>query len=283
MTSIYFDISSKLSPEEFVQYCSEQVNIKSTDFVVIDNFIDYCSENEIESDKIYIEHRVTSGQFDAWYEAYLQIDKFNDIENRVDFLKGLSSKYNLEVLTSDEDFNPYSFILIKPDKSCCTIDVDYDSYNDKEEMNFGQYWNANFGTIALENKIDVNDLKKRLSDLFGEYYDELRLEYYNQDFYLKSLKEGAFLKKLFKINYPHHFIVKPVGKQNWYSVKQKVDIFTEGIKKLAKNSDFEICLFPADYSKVENIPGGSDTEEYCIQYFNGFEKRTIYKKRRKSW
>lgn len=281
MTSIYFDISSNLRPEDFVQYCSEQANIKSTDFVVVDNFIDYCSENEIESDKIYIEHRVTSGQFDAWYEAYLKDDKFNDIENRIDFLKGLSSKYNLEILTSDEDFNPYSFILINPDKPCCTIDVDYDSYDEKEEMNFGQYWNANFGTIALEKKID--DLEKRLSNIFSEYYDELSLEYYNQDFYLKSLKEGTFLRKLLKKNYPHHFIVKPIGKQNWYSVKQKVEIFTEGIKKLAKNSDFEICLFPADYSKVENIPGGSDSEEYCLQYFNGFEKRTIYKKRRKSW
>lgn len=153
MTSIYFDISSNLRPEEFVQYCSEQVNVKSTDFVVIDNSISYCSVNEIEPDKIYIEHRVTSGQFDARYEAYLKDDKFNHIENRITFLKVLSSKYNLEVLTSDENLNPYSFILINPDKSCCTIDVDYDSYDEKEEMNFGQYCNANLGTIALERRL----------------------------------------------------------------------------------------------------------------------------------
>ena len=264
-------------------FCSEQVNMKPTDFEVIDNFIDYCSNNEINSDKIYIEHKVTSGQFDAWYEAYLDDEKFNDIERRVDFLKGLSSKYNLEILTSDEDFNPYSFILIKPDKSCCTINVDYDSYNDREEMNFGQYWNAFFGTIAIKKKVDENELNIKLSSIFGHYYDNIKLEYYYQDFFLKSLSEKSFLGKLFKNNYPHHFIIKLDGKQNWYSVSQKVDIFAEGIKKLAKNSDFEICLFPADYSKVENIPGGSDSEEYCLQYFNGFEKRTIYKKRRKSW
>ncbi len=283
MTNIYFDVSSKLRPDDFVQYCVEQINIKSSEFVVIENFIDYCSDNEINSEKIFIEHRVTSGQFDACYETYLKDEEFNDIENRVDFLKGLSSRYNSEILTSDEDCNPYSFILIKPDKTCYTIDVDYDSYDEKEEMNFGQYWNAFFGTIALENKIDENELKISLSSIFSEYYDDLSLEYYNQDFFLKSLNGKTFLGKLFKNNYPHHYIVKPEGKQNWYSVRQKVDIFKEGIKELAKQTDLEICLFPADYSKVENIPGGSDSEEYCLQYLQGIEKRTIYKKRRKSW
>jgi hypothetical protein len=283
MISIYFDISSKLRPDDFVQYCAEQMNIKPSDFVVVENFIDYCSDNEINSDKFYIEHRVTSGQFDAWFEAYLKEEKFNDIKERVDFLKGLSSKYNLEILTSDEDLNPYSFILIKPDKTCCTIVVDYDSYDEKKEMNFGQYRNAFFGTIALENKIDENELKKSLSNIFSDYYDDLIFEYYNQDFFMKSLKEKTFLGKLFKNNYPHHYILKTEGKQNWYSVRQRVDIFKEGIKELAKKSDLEICLFPADYSKIENIPGGSDSEEYCLQYLKGLEKQTIYKKRRKSW
>jgi hypothetical protein len=283
MSQIYFAISSKIEPYTIVDFCSKKLAIPDSHFLVVEDFIEYCTDNEIKENIYYIQYSRSSGEFDAWVKVYTKNDFYSDIDNCVDFLKELSQKSNERIVTGDEYTDPYSYILIEPTGTISTFDVEYDSFNARDEINLGEFQNHFFGQFALSIKIDKGQLKTDLAELFKNEFSEFELQSGTSG----PVVNGDFDKNKSKFkelnNFDYHFDIIPKGKQKWLSIKSKTDIFIDRMKQFSADKSLDICLFPADYSKVENIEGGSDSEEYCIHCASGQSNTIIYKYRRKSW
>lgn len=283
MSELYFFIPSKISADSIVEFCCERLKVERSDFLLVDSINDYLVHHEIDDSTYFLQYTKRSGEFDVWVEIFTRNKLFFDIDFCVSFVKEMSLTMNETIVMGDEYSDPYSYILIEPTGTTSTFDVDFDSFVSKDEVNFGSFQNHFFGQFALIHSIDEQELRTELTELFKEEFTEFELQSVicgpdaREDFYQNKSR----FNELKHFNF--HYDILPMGKQKWFSVKDKTDIFIDKMRAFSTRKSIAICLFPADYSKVENIEGGSDSENYCIVCDLGETTKIVYKNRRTTW
>jgi len=283
MNIIAFFITSNISKTSIKTFCSTRFNIPANHIQIIEDFNELPFRDKRNPAMLFIKYNLLFGTFDASVEIYTRNEFYKPFESRIDLCKSLSNHLNTNLITSDEDVHPYSFLLIEPSGNCSTISADYITEDDKDALEIGSFFNHIFGQFRLKIQQDINQLNKRLEDLFAEEFDNFELNVGTSG----PVINGDFDRLHTTINelkdYQFHYSIRPLNKQKWFSIQQKSDIFKQKMIDFSKDQKLHICLFPADYSVVKNIEGGSDSEEYCMNVINGEAQKIIYKQRRKSW
>ncbi|MEL6558105.1 MAG: hypothetical protein AAFQ94_07970, partial [Bacteroidota bacterium] len=174
------------------------------------------------------------------------------------------------------------FIEIDENGKSYTVDVNCDALNEKGDVYFNEYCNHVFGTIGFKSEKELSVIENGLRKLISEYVSDFKFDKssgptYNSDF--EKVKEKIPHLRGFSF----YAAIKPLGRQTWYSNNTKSKILLTVLSDITKTIPVELCVFPADFRKVENIEGGSDSEEYCVILSNGKSEKVVYKQRRKSW
>lgn len=283
MYFICFAISSNVKLEVIIEFCRQELPTSSGEIFLVEDHIEYYPSDDFDTTKTCVRYSVSSGEFDAWVQIYSKDELYSDFNEIIIFLKKLSQFSNAQLLISDDTLDVCSFILIEPSGQCSTIQVEFDSYNEKDELNFGWYENHFFGQFALKHPIDENSLKMELAELFKDSFNEFEVQIRNSG----PVVNGDFDKNKLQFtslaDYCYHFDIIPKGKQKWYSIREKTEIFSKKMTDFSVRNNIDVCIFPADFSEVENIEGGSDSTQYCINCVNGQTEKIVYKIRRESW
>ncbi|WP_338769079.1 hypothetical protein WAF17_09130 [Bernardetia sp. ABR2-2B] len=272
---IYFSTKKQLDKESFEAFLASIFQFN--DFCWTPNFYSYASENEIDHFKTYI-------SFDTSYEGYkYHYSVFNNdaieipIKNRVQTLKKLSAKVNIEILSTDDEVAPFSWVLIEPNGQTSTIQTKL-----IDDLIMDGYYNFPFGDFRVTEPLTEKE-QTTLKEIIKDIYPNVLIEHstdrqiINEDFN----KVKSNYQNLKKFN--NHYEIRPIGKNEWIDREEKSIQFVLLMKKFRVYLQKDICVFPRNFSEVKNIEGGSDSEEHCILLTALGQEKIIYKERRKSW
>ena len=126
MNSIYFTTPKELAEPELLQVISTLAPAKQ--IVWLDSVN---AENVGNKDTIFAAKKVGNGQYKYQYEIFFRdYTGILSLREKVDWLKQLATSLQIEVLTPDEEIDPYTYILIDTEK---TYPVDKKSSGNKQE------------------------------------------------------------------------------------------------------------------------------------------------------
>jgi hypothetical protein len=263
MAAIYFYAKREIDPFRFELFLSKTFGAKK--YVWVTDFTDYCINNEIDSAKTYISFGILKEGFKCAYEVFDNTAPPLSLRERVNLLKHLSVEIIEEILSSDDEVDPYSYILIEPNGQTSTVTA-----NLKEELVVENYYNFPFGYFRATQKITDADLDC-LHAIVMPIYPHIQVEYSNFDG-PEKLKQFA-----------HHYEIRPLDKNNWLDREEKSGLFIQVMQTYQKMINKDLCIYPPNFSEVKNIKGGSDSEEYCILITSLGQEKIVYKQRRESW
>lgn len=266
MPDIYFHLKENINKKSFEMFIKNQFGFSSIQWV--NDIIDYFSSNTLNENTALITENISNAGFKYHYNLYGNRVKYKmSLREEVEVLKELSNKLNIEILTSDDEIDPFTYILIEPNCQATTIDI----ADDPEELILEGYYNFELGSFMIHRKLIEKELKA-LNEIIKELYNVFKITYSQEPNTILNIKRFC-----------HRYVIKPEGKNNWISIEEKSEKFTEMMIRFQKEIKEEICIFPKNYMKIVNIDGGSDSEEHCLIIDQDKIEKIIYKYPRKSW
>lgn len=241
----------------------------------------FCKQQEVFDEDSFFEIKKEEGEYCYSIEAYFKKEDFKDIDFQVNFLTAFCKAYTQRVVLDGEWLAPMAYILIEPSGSRSTIAVNFEEM-EAGRLTFDCYNDLVFGRFVSSVKFSVEAIQEAMEAIFEGKVNDLRIQYELQ-------KEGRSSFSIGKEKYPilqkmnHFYSLFPLGKNPWFSNKNKAKIFVEGMEKFYQKQQIPIACFPAGFSIIENIPGGSDSEEHLILINEKGKEKIIYKERRKRW
>lgn len=272
---IYFNTTQRLDKALFESFLHE--NFKSNEFIWVTNFYEFIIDNEIDRQKTYISLETSTEGFKFHYSVFDSYNLDQTLRERIEILKNLAQKLSIEILSTDDEVNPWSWVLIEPNGQTSTIQTKNDDVLVIEE--FYNFPFGDFKTVDKLSQLQIEQLKALIENL----YLEIEIDYstdgpiINGDF--NKVKDSFENLKDFE----NHYEIRPVGKTQWFDKEEKSEQFISIMKEFRKLSNKDLCIFPRNFSNVQNIEGGSDSEEYCILLTISGQEKIIYKQTRKTW
>jgi hypothetical protein len=272
---IYFNTAEPLDKALFESFLHE--NLKCNEFIWITNFYEFIVDNEIEKQKTYISFETSTEGFKFHYVVFDRCNFGHTLRERIEILKSLAQKLRIEILSTDDEVNPWSWVFIEPNGETSTVQTKNDN-----ELVVEEFYNFSFGDFRTEDKLGHLEIEQ-LKALIKGLYSEIQVDYstdgpiINGDF--NKVKDRYEKLKGFE----NHYEIRPVGKTPWFDKEEKSEQFISMMKEFRKLINKTLCIFPRNFCDVKNIEGGSDSEEYCILLTSSGQEKIIYKQRRKSW
>lgn len=273
--SIYFNTTQRLDKALFESFLHE--TFKSNEFIWITNFYEFIIYNEIDKQKTYISLETSPEGFKFHYSVFDSYNLDQPLRERIEILKTLAKKLSVEILSTDDEVNPWSWVLIEPNGQTSTIQTKNDDVLVIEE-----FYNFPFGDFRTKGKLSQLQIEL-LKVLIENLYLEIEIEYstdgpiINGDF--NKVKDSFEKLKDFE----NHYEIRPIGKTQWFDKEEKSEQFISIMKEFRKVINKDLCIFPRNFSTVQNMEGGSDSEEYCILLTTSGQEKIIYKQRRRTW
>ena len=253
-------------------------NLKSIEFIWMKNFYEFAIDNKIDRYKTYISLETSTEGFKYHYSVFDSHEPGLPLRDRIEILKKLAKKINIEILSSDDEINPWSWVLIEPNGHASTIQ----SKTADDVLIIEDFYNFPFGefrTVKKLNQFQMDQLKQIIKIL----YLDIKINYSTDG----PIMNGDFnkLKSNFEKlkDFENHYEIGPVGKNQWFDKEEKSKHFISIMKEFRKMISVDLCIFPRNFCDVKNIEGGSDTKEYCILLSTSGYEKIIYKQRRKTW
>jgi hypothetical protein len=278
MDRIYFHAAREVSEKQLLHAIHHIMQATKVEW--IEN--SYTYDGDFTPGVLYVERRIGAGQFKFGYEMQFVTErKPLTIREKIGVLQRLAKQFSLPTLAPTEDIDPYTFISIDDDGFASSVGVEPAPYNEKSEITIEGPYNFSFGGFALVEPLTYSE-EMLLIELFREFmanFDVVNVgsELFNPDF--RNYKSTSIPLR----GYNHFYLLVPFGKNTWYSNEEKSTLFIEQMTRFCRESNKDVCLFPANSSTTANIPGGSDSERSCVNITaTGIEKIT-YKPRRKTW
>jgi len=233
-------------------------------------------DNEVDLALTYISiDQSTAGDFKFHYSVNQDFDEVWPLRKRVDLLKQLSKTENTEILSTDDEIDPLSQVLIEPNGQTSTIHVVPMAAN---EVFLANTFNFPFGDFRTKRPI-TDEERQTLIELIKPIYPNIII-WYGDD---GPIINGEFnkVKSAFGIlsNFNHHYEVTPTGKNEWLDRTEKSLLFISIMREYKELIKSELCIFPRNFSEIAYTEGGSDSEEHCIVLIGAREEKIIYKKR----
>ena len=273
--SIYFNTTQLLDKVLFESFLHE--HFKCNEFIWNTNFYEFIIDNKIDKHKTYISLETSTEGFKFHYSVFDSNNLDQPLRERIEILRNLAQKLSVEILSTDDEINPWSWVLIEPNGQTSTIQTKNDDVLVIEE--FYNFPLGDFRTVDKLGQLQIEQLKVLIENL----YPEVEIDYatdgpiINGDF--NKVKDSFEKLK----NFENHYEIRPVGKTQWLDKEEKSEQFISIMKEFRKLINKDLCIFPRNFSNVKNIEGGSDSEEYCIFVTTSRLERIIYKQRRKTW
>ncbi len=276
MNSIYFYSISKIKDADLIAvFCPmepvKKVN-ETADFYALEG-------EEFNPDNfLYVELTETGGQFKYHYRIFLPAHLIPFLREKVNLLIDLAKRSAIDLLTDDEGINPYTFIHITGDGNAFAVGVIADDYNERDELTIEAFYPNSPGSFATAQSLRETDLNE-LQIRWSEFLSISGFRKIGPEFYFESFRSQFSVLEKFS----HYYVIIPKDDSLWMSKEERSQLLVEIMLRFAEQSGMDVCLFPANATTVENIPGGSDSEHSCIVVMNGLTERIIFKPRRKSW
>lgn len=271
--TIYFNTAQQLDEALLEHFLRD--NFNSKEFIWITNFYEFVIDNEINNQKTYISLETSIEGFKYHYSVYDNFDL--TLRERIEILKTLADKANLEILSTDDELNPWSWVLIEQNGQTSTIQT-----KDDDVLVIDDFYNFPFGDFRTKSKLTEVELGI-LKQIVIKKYPKIDIHHgydgpvINGDF--NKVKNNFDQLSLFD----NHYEIVPLGKNDWLDKNEKSELFINLMIQFRDQINKELCLFPRNYSEVKNIEGGSDSEEHCILLTSFGQEKLVYKQRRKSW
>lgn len=229
----------------------------------------------------FIQASPDKGDFRFRYDVYLR-EPAPTLSKRaeVDFYSWLTHRFDCEILTSEEGPDPYLFVHVTP-RHVRTVGVKPEPYDNDDELYIDGPWPLVFGAFSTEVPLDQAEeavLQSSLNPVLGEYQlswmkvDDMRNDFTNARTRIDALRDFRF-----------HYFIQPSGNSAWYSQDERSELLIRVMKEFHSKSNRTVCVFPSNATNVQNIPGGSDSESFCILLGGRGEEKIIYKPRRARW
>lgn len=272
---IYFNTTQRLDKALFELFLNETFN--SNQFIWITNFYEFIIDNDLDKQKTYISLETSTEGFKFHYSVFDNNNLELTLRERIEILKTLAQKLSIEILSTDDEVNPWTWVLIEPNGETSTIET-----KDDNVLVVDNFYNFPFGDFRTKTKLadaELNVLKKIIEKKFPniDIHHGNDGPVINGDF--NEVKNNFDQLNLFD----DHYEIVPIGKNVWLNKNEKSKLFVNLMLEFRDQVNRELCLFPSNYSEVKNIEGGSDSEEHCILLTSFGQEKIVYKQRRKSW
>jgi len=244
----------------------------------VEDIYAYAMDNELDPGKTYISLEVTKAAFCHHYSVYAGDEPTLPLRRRIELLGELARSAGLEILSTDDEASPWSRVLIGRDGQASTVQT---AMGDEPVVE--GFYNFPFGDFRTKRLLEPEQLAA-LKGLLEPVFRDVEIDYSTDG----PVINGAFnkVKEGFPLlrGFDHHYEVRPLGKTRWLDREQKSERFIGVMRQFQKLEGLALCIFPRNFSVLENIEGGSDTEEHCIVLGeNGELQKIVYKPRRRSW
>jgi hypothetical protein len=272
---LYFYTTQLLDKALLERFLHE--NLKSNEFIWITNFYEFIVDNEIDKQKTYISLETSTEGFKFHYSVFESNSVDQTLRERIEILKNLAQKLSIEILSTDDEVNPWTWVLIESNRETSTIET-----KDADVLVVDNFYNFPFGDFRTKTKLSDFELDV-LRQIIETKFPNIDIHYgtdgpvINGDF--NKVKNNFDQLSLFE----NHYKIVPVGKNNWLDKNEKSELFVNFMLDFRNQINRDLCVFPRNYSEVKNIEGGSDSEEYCLVITKENLEKIIYKQRRKSW
>jgi len=266
----------KLANTAVENYLQEKFGL--TKFVWIENFYEFCTENNVDEDITYIQVNLQTGNQGFKYEYSIYNRRFSGLtlSNKIHAMMDLALREGISILSSDDEINPRTWVLTEPDGKIASVETNDDGTIAEA------YFNFPFGDFRTKNKLSEDNLDL-LKHTISELNADVQIEYATDG----PVINGAFNKvqQNFKAlaGFIHHYEILPQGKNTWLDIEAKSIYLISYMAEFHEQTAIDLCVFPRNYCEIKGIEGGSDSEEHCIVLSNKKQEKIIYKPRRKSW
>lgn len=272
---IYFNTKELLDKKKLEFFLTDSFH--SHGFLWTSDFYSYSSHNEIDHSKTYVSLDTSKEGYKYHYSVFDSNTVEISLKNKIQILKGLSAKENIEILSTDDEVAPFSWVLIEPNEQTSTVQTKL-----VDDLIIDDYYNFPFGDFRVYEPLAEKE-KKTLIDIIKEIYPNILIEHstdgpiINGDFNkVKSNYQSL-------INFDNHYEIRPIGKNKWIDREEKSIQFVMLMETFQRRVQKDLCVFPRNFCEVKNIEGGSDSEENCILLTACGQEKITYKQRRKSW
>lgn len=263
---IVIDFSSKTS---FTQPVVEKFLIEEfccNSIYWVSNFFEYCIENEIDAEKTYISHIISNEGFKYHYTVWSNKYTRRTLRQRIELLKQLAKKEQIEILSSDDEIAPFSMVLIEPNGKASTVML-----KTVDDLIIEDSYNFPLGDFRTENPITDQE-REIIIKIIKPVYSEISIEHgtdgpiINGDFN----KVKPHFEKL--KGFDQHYEIRPAGKNEWLDRTEKSGLFIAFMKDFQKQLQKDLCIFPRNYRDInDNV-----NAEHCILLTNGGEEKIVY-------
>jgi hypothetical protein len=278
MDRINFHSAREVSEEQLCHAMQHITDVTRVQWM--ENPYDY--NGELLAGVLYVERQNGTGQFKFGYEVqFLTEKKTLTIREKITALQRLANQFSVPTLVPTEGVDPYTFISIESDGSTSSVGVEPVPYDEKNEVTIEGPYNFSFGGFALQEPLTNSDelfLIELFKGLMANFdIVSIGADLFNPDF--RNYKNTSIPLR----SYNYYYMIVPYGRNEWYSNEEKSRLLVEQMTAFSRESKKDVCLFPANSTTVENIPGGSDHESMCLNITTAGMEKIIYKHRRKSW
>ncbi|NOT93437.1 hypothetical protein [Ferruginibacter sp.] len=166
---IYFNTTQLLDKVLFESFL--HVHFKSNEFIWITNFYEFIIDNEIDKHKTYISLETSTEGFKFHYSIFDSYNLDQPLRQRIEILKNLAQKLSVEILSTDDEVNPWSWVLIEPNGQTSTIQT-----KNEDVLVIEEFYNFPFGDFRTVDKLSQLQIEQ-LKALIGNLYPEIEIDY----------------------------------------------------------------------------------------------------------
>ncbi|SHE41253.1 hypothetical protein [Pedobacter caeni] len=271
---VYFNTEQPLEKKSLEKFLADKFEYAGFHWSA--NFYDFLMDHEVHDHTAYISVENSNSGFKYHYSVFARQSGSPTLNQQVELLKDLSKKAGISILSTDDEIDPWTWILIEPNGEISTV------HTEGEELVVAGPYNFTFG--AFSTKINLTDpeleiLKKIIAGLYQHIEINFSTDGTSISYDFDQSKNNFSQLQEFS----NYYVIRPVGKNKWLDRNTKSDVFTSFMTEFQNQVKKELCIFPRNFSEVKNIEGGSDHEEHCILLTAIGHEKFIYKPRRKSW
>lgn len=179
-----------------------------------------------------------------------------------------------------DERHPYHSLLMTPQG----IWTRYDYDEQTAEAVMASRRNTAMGVVCVPDALSGEDVQHVVTQSLGVPMDALEWRSGQVHPYgLTSETDDTYDWPLVEAHLQDPLEVRDAELQQWMPIAQKVERWLDAVERASMMLDVPLYAYHQTFNVVQNIPGGSDSETYCVRVDGHERQQLIFKVRRASW